>query len=1075
MSHLHDSAAPAEAAPSEAPRFAEARSLKRELLEELRSGWEQGVPVQAEDLLPRWPGDPDADPDVASLLFEEYCQRKEHGEEPAREEYDQRFPAQKDSLANLFHHHALLRSIGGTDHEPGRASAASLALPGVGDEVFGFRLRQELGRGAFARVFLGEQIELADRPVVLKVSAIQGDEAQTLAQLQHTHIVPIHSVHEDPRAGLRGVCMPYFGGASLSSVLKVLWSESNRPTSGEQLLTALTQVAGPPPLVRGRREQAAPLLGQGLPTPPQQGGSRNLAPQEEATQCGLLMKMSYVRVSAWMVARLAEALQHAHERGVLHRDIKPSNVLLSADGQPMLLDFNLAQNLNENQAAEATLGGTVAYMSPEHLRALAARDPVLARQIDQRADIYSLGMVLYEMLAGHSPFDQSASYSPMPALIEAMAVERGRTAPSLRQHRQDVPWSLESIARKCLAPEREQRYQKAEHLAEDLRRFLEDRPLRYAPELSWRERAAKWVRRHPRLAYSGLVTAVASSLLIAVAVLLFWIWGEWKEAQKQADEAAEAAQKQADEAAELEARQRIQDFDGGHQRAVCLVNTTIGDLENVIQGLKVCEDTLGLDQRLPALDRKARAEEVRELLLLLAQARVYLATSEAKLDMARSLDVFLRPLTCTPSSGNPALFCAVSLLECEAKVARLCETILATHRRALELLDRAEALPGLKDSLALCEARALHLERLGKHAAASDVRKKAKELKPQGARDHYWLATSLAFRGRYAEAINHLQEALSQNPRHYWSLLQMGICHMEIGDATMALGDFNACIVLWPKVSWGYFNRGVVLHQLGRHKEAFADYSVALKRDEKSGESYFNRGLVALDMQKYEQALEDFNRAAALGFAGVRLHAGRGIALEHLGKSAEADAAFARAWKLDPHNIPMRLAYGFTIFRRLPDRAEEAFTEVLDRDPRNVRALYGLGMLRVHKNSSSRKGYELFTRALLLDPAFVEPRCARANILAHWGEWKQAREDIDWCLKMAPTGQTLYAGACVYALTAGAVGADKEQSQWFRKRALDLLREAFDRGYGQDRAKEDTDLASIHNEPVFLQLIENKK
>ena len=87
----------------------------------------------------------------------------------------------------------------------------------MGDELFDFPLRHELGRGAFARVFLAEQTGLADRPIVLKVSAIEGDEHQTLAQLQHTNIVPIYSVHEDTRAGLRAVCMPYFGGASLSS------------------------------------------------------------------------------------------------------------------------------------------------------------------------------------------------------------------------------------------------------------------------------------------------------------------------------------------------------------------------------------------------------------------------------------------------------------------------------------------------------------------------------------------------------------------------------------------------------------------------------------------------------------------------------------------------------------------------------------------------------------------------------------------------------------------------------------------------------------------------------------------
>src|SRR5207249_2605630 len=152
----------------------------------------------------------------------------------------------------------------------------------------------------------------------------------------------------------------------------------------------------------------------------------------------------------------------------------------------MLLDFNLAQHVDDGQAKlMATLGGTVAYMAPEHLRALAGRNPTLAGQVDQRADVYALGMVLYEMLTGSRPFDQSGSYSPMPALIEAMAVERARYTPSLRERRADVPWSLESILRKCLAPDPNDRYRFAANLADDLRRFLEDRPLAHAPELSW--------------------------------------------------------------------------------------------------------------------------------------------------------------------------------------------------------------------------------------------------------------------------------------------------------------------------------------------------------------------------------------------------------------------------------------------------------------------------------------------------------------------------------------------------------------------------------------------------------------
>ena len=100
------------------------------------------------------------------------------------------------------------------------ARAATAAPPRPGEVVGGFRIVTELGRGAFARVYLAEQIELGNRPVALKVSRAEGDEPQMLARLQHTHIVPIHSVHDDPETGLRLLCMPYLGGANLAQVLE---------------------------------------------------------------------------------------------------------------------------------------------------------------------------------------------------------------------------------------------------------------------------------------------------------------------------------------------------------------------------------------------------------------------------------------------------------------------------------------------------------------------------------------------------------------------------------------------------------------------------------------------------------------------------------------------------------------------------------------------------------------------------------------------------------------------------------------------------------------------------------------
>ena len=638
-------------------------------------------------------------------------------------------------------------------------------------------------------------------------------------------------------------------------------------------------------------------------------------------------------------------------------------------------------------------------------------------------------MVLFEMLAGKSPFDQSASYAPLPALIEAMAVERSQTVPSLRAQRGDVPWSLESIARRCLAPDPERRYQRAEHLAEDLQRFLEDRPLRHAPELSWRERAGKWVRRHPRLTTSSGISALAALLLLTGGSILMGTRSQLASSQERAYEAEGA-----------EALQRKQAFELDHQRALCLVNTTTDRQDHVVQGIAVCEQALGrngiLDhadwqrhrdwQRLTSAQQRQLAEDVREVLLLLARGRAHQAAALAE------------PSDCL--------------------------------RAALKLVDRADGINGLPPSSALWEDRAYYLKRLGDDAGSLAASNKARTIPPAGARDHYWRATTLAFTRHYKDAITELDQALRLNPRHYWSWMQRGICHVEVNKQALAVGDFNACIALWPEFAWGYFNRGNVLDQLGEKPAALADYGIAIERDAGLVSAYLNRALVYLDTQRPALGLADLDHAVNMGRDDVNLHAGRGLALEELGRHAEADQAFHKAWQHDPNNVHMLVAYGFAVSRRLPKDAQAAFTRVLEAEPRNTRALYGMGMLAAARARASQEALTLFTLAIDIDPSFVEARRSRANVLAHRAEWELARQEIDWCVKTEPSGVTLYAAACIYSLTAEKC-ANATLAKWSAERAVELLAAALERGYGSAIVNSDTDLAGIRNHPKWEQLI----
>jgi serine/threonine protein kinase/Flp pilus assembly protein TadD len=1035
--------------------FAAARTLKRELLAELQASHEEGAPLQPEQLLPRWPADSARDSDVASLLFEDFQQRCQASRNASIADYDQRFPEHKDSLAALVRQHAVLRSLRATHG----SSTSTLALPAVGDELFGFQLRQELGRGAFARVFLAEQANLAGRPVVLKVSGIDGNEPQTLGQLQHTNIVPIYSVHEDTQAGLRAVCMPYFGGASMSQVLRALYADTDMPKSGQQLANALAMVnasihqgwhgygtpgsaQAPVAATNERAESVAPAA----PGPWEQGC---LQPE--------IRKNSYIRAVVWIVARLAEALQHAHQRGVLHRDIKPSNILIAADGEPMLLDFNLAQTLADD-SAHAALGGTVAYMAPEHLRAIASRDPELSRLVGRPADVYSLGMVLYEMLTGRSPFDQSASYHPLPALIESMAEERGRCVPSLLTAargrltaigrrskadsprpmgtRPDAPWSLESIVRKCLAPDQTKRYQQAEHLAEDLRRFLGDLPLRHAPELSRTERVRKWVRRHPRATSSGVVAAAAAMLLLGVAAALVGV--------------RQHLARTSDELKNAQAIEQKRAYENGAERALCLVNTKDDLHDHLREGIKVCEQTLALYgvldrpdwqqhpdwQRLDDEDRRRLGEATRELLLLLAWARVQTSPRA--------------------ESG---------------------ESSEGTYRQALTLLDRAEAIDGLAPSPALWTDRAVYLDRLGDGAGARAAQAKAARAQPVSARDYYLLATAHSRNGRYAEAVAGLDRALRLNSRHFWSWFQRGICHLELADPTTAAADFGVCIGLWPDFAWGHFNRGYALYRGGNRAEAVKDYDAALSCDPRFLDAYINRGLAFRELGEHTLALADFDKAAELGCDAYYLHAERGFALEKLGRFPEADAAFATALALARTEraevrAGLRLNFGFAVSARQPEKAREAFDQVLNQEPLAPRlqaqALYGRAMLAAERQP--RAAIEFFSQAIQADPSLLEARRFRGILKARLGDFEAASQDITWCLERQPnSGGTLYAAACITALAVNKLTGPAATQ--LAARALDLLRQAFTHGYGRDKAADDPDLAALRDREEFKQML----
>jgi serine/threonine protein kinase len=401
--------------------------------------------------------------------------------------------------------------------DPGGASRvaqAVSAIPQSGEEFLGFRLLAELGRGAFGRVFLAQQSALANRLVALKIGADLFAESQTLAQLQHTNIVPIYSLH---RAGqLQAVCMPFFGSTTFGDVVKNLEAGPSMPGSGKAFISTLKQrhsVTSQSLTAsrKGATASATVVSPSSNAHPSPEPGPRHHSTADLAQ----LEKLSYAEAVLWIAAHLAKGLAHAHDRGIVHLDLKPTNILLADEGQPMLLDFNLSDDMKvRGSALGARMGGTLPYMSPEQLEAFQGK----ARVVDGRSDLYSLGVILCELLSGQHPFPRQTG--SLDTLLPRMLEDRSCPRAILSRLPTTVSPAVSSIIRKCLQVDPAKRYQSAHDLAEDLDRHLNHLPLRYASETSVVERSGKWVRRHPRWTVSLLVALIAAMVIGSPAAWL---------------------------------------------------------------------------------------------------------------------------------------------------------------------------------------------------------------------------------------------------------------------------------------------------------------------------------------------------------------------------------------------------------------------------------------------------------------------------------------------------------------------------------------------------------------------------
>lgn len=957
------------------------------------------------------------------LAFEEYRLRRRRGEDVTGAEIGLKYnvAGERWPQMRLGGDEAVVNQSASRRFSKSDLARLPVQYPVAGQTFAGFQLVTRIGEGAFSRVFLARQPDLASRLVVLKVTPLSTDESDRLASMQHSAIIPIYSVHLESE--LTGICMPFLGATTLAdlSVRGERWASLDGPA--EELVSTI---------LHRRRSTIQALVSEtetrSLETDASVSDHSNdkvqatvldQPPLDESVVPRMVLdeyaQLGYRNALLELVIGSLKGLAYAHRRGVIHRDLKPANILVADDGSPVLLDFNLAVSNQEPETR--VVGGTLPYMSPQQLESLESGAPA-----DARDDVFSVGIILYELLSGHLPFtcpDAGQAFD-----LDTVVENRKRSPNPIQSRNSGVSTDLASIIDKCMLPDREHRYQDAADLLEDLTRHRDHLPLKFAENRSVGERLTKWVARHPRLASGTTVATVAAAALLVCGALI------WQRGQR---------------IASLNVQSRYQLLQDQMPGAIVSLSTPGREVELLSGGLTESSRLMsrwhlnstdldsvewkqlaGVD-RLDPQDQQLLTDDLSRLAFLMADAEYSISLQSDREDREHRL--------------RQARHWSRLAGELSAEL----QPLAMDQQTKLDAGNERSAIPGPTVSNqvnAPMQLRALRAD------LSSDA-------------------------GQWRDLIVQQIELQPTNISHWFNL---GVANGRLGDPWSALASFDVADHFRPHLITTLLNRGICHLDIGQNQQAFDDFSQCVRMKPRLLVPRFNRAVASYRMGDARSAMQDLDTLVKSGHATTRMILMRAEVHDSLGDSAAAKSDRQNAMTVAPRDANDWVSRGISQLSTSPKAALNDFLTAIRIQPSNVAALKNAAYVYSEQLDQTPMAIEMLSCLIAMRPRSSAAVASRGVLQARLGNQDAALADAITASNLPAGAREFLQIAGIYSLVNAASDQDASDRGALHDKSLRWVAKAIRKDLSIARlAATDDDLASVKSDPRFAQLLRSAR